>query len=190
MNFYKSTWFILLMLIFFCPLGLFLMWKYKPSWNKFLKVTLTAVCCFWCLIVTVGMFSDGSDAPVQSMEVDSTTPIVTDIKVIETTSEIRTEPETTTSEVEETTEKISVTTTKKQSVTTTKATQSSSNTKNQNSTKDTVTQNPDAQVTVYCTKSGERYHYENPCGNGTYYPITLEEAKNRGLTACEKCVLH
>ncbi len=45
-------------------------------------------------------------------------------------------------------------------------------------------------VTVYRTKSGKKYHYENPCGNGTYYACTLEEAINAGLEACEKCVLH
>lgn len=44
------------------------------------------------------------------------------------------------------------------------------------------------QMTVYYTKSGKRYHYANPCGNGTYYPTTLAEAKSRGLTPCQKCV--
>lgn len=45
-------------------------------------------------------------------------------------------------------------------------------------------------VTVYYTKSGSKYHYENPCGNGKYYPCSLEEAQMRGLQACEKCVYH
>lgn len=46
------------------------------------------------------------------------------------------------------------------------------------------------QMTVYYTKTGERYHYANPCGRGTYYPTTLSEAKKMGLTPCQKCVLH
>lgn len=46
------------------------------------------------------------------------------------------------------------------------------------------------QMTVYYTKTGKRYHYENPCGKGTYYPTTLAEAKKMGLTPCKKCVLH
>lgn len=46
------------------------------------------------------------------------------------------------------------------------------------------------QMTVYYTKTGERYHYANPCGRGTYYPTTLAEAKKMGLTPCQKCVLH
>lgn len=46
------------------------------------------------------------------------------------------------------------------------------------------------QMTVYYTQTGERYHYVNPCGKGTYYPTTLAEAKKMGLTPCQKCVLH
>lgn len=46
------------------------------------------------------------------------------------------------------------------------------------------------QMTVYYTKTGERYHYANPCGRGTFYPTTLAEAKKMGLTPCQKCVLH
>lgn len=44
------------------------------------------------------------------------------------------------------------------------------------------------QMTVYYTKTGERYHYANPCGKGTYYPTTLADAKKMGLTPCQKCV--
>ena len=43
---------------------------------------------------------------------------------------------------------------------------------------------------VYRTQSGECYHYENPCGAGKYYEVTLEQAISAGLRACEKCVLH
>lgn len=51
-------------------------------------------------------------------------------------------------------------------------------------------QNQEKQLTVYYTRTGECYHYENPCGRGTYYPISLDKAKQRGLRPCEKCVLH
>lgn len=43
---------------------------------------------------------------------------------------------------------------------------------------------------VYRTKSGKKYHYENPCGNGTYYEVSFEEALSAGLEPCEKCVMH
>lgn len=41
---------------------------------------------------------------------------------------------------------------------------------------------------VYYTKSGKCYHYINPCGKGTYYECTFEEAIQKGLTPCDKCV--
>ena len=41
---------------------------------------------------------------------------------------------------------------------------------------------------VYYTESGKSYHYVNPCGKGTYYECTLEEAIKNGLTPCKKCV--
>lgn len=53
-----------------------------------------------------------------------------------------------------------------------------------------VSLNDNEEMTVYYTKSGSRYHYANPCGRGTYYPTTLSDAKKRGLTPCQKCVLH
>lgn len=52
------------------------------------------------------------------------------------------------------------------------------------------TEDPNAQIIVYRTKSGEKYHYENPCGKGTYIECTLSDALARGLGPCEKCVLH
>ncbi|MGN0621049.1 MAG: hypothetical protein ACI4I9_04200 [Porcipelethomonas sp.] len=51
-------------------------------------------------------------------------------------------------------------------------------------------ENPDDSVTVYYTRTGKCYHYENPCGRGTYYECSLSEAKSWGLSPCEKCVLH
>ncbi|MBR5558865.1 MAG: hypothetical protein IKU72_01295 [Oscillospiraceae bacterium] len=41
---------------------------------------------------------------------------------------------------------------------------------------------------IYITKTGKRYHYDSTCGNGEYFPSTLSDAKNRGLTPCKKCV--
>jgi hypothetical protein len=42
--------------------------------------------------------------------------------------------------------------------------------------------------TVYITKTGKRYHYNNSCNGGTYYASTMEDALQRGLTPCQKCV--
>ena len=42
--------------------------------------------------------------------------------------------------------------------------------------------------TVYVTPTGKRYHYDNNCNQGTYTPDSLENAKKRGLTPCDKCI--
>lgn len=43
-------------------------------------------------------------------------------------------------------------------------------------------------VSVYITRTGEKYHYDNSCNGGTYYEVTLQEALNMGLEPCSKCV--
>ena len=70
---------------------------------------------------------------------------------------------------------------------TTQTTQKETITKHTTTSVATPADDPE-QMTVYYTKSGKRYHYANPCGNGTYYPTTLAEALSRGLTPCQKCV--
>lgn len=55
----------------------------------------------------------------------------------------------------------------------------------------TPTPQPDPEPegpTVYVTETGKRYHHDSTCNGGTYYPSTLEKAKSRGLTPCQKCV--
>ena len=44
----------------------------------------------------------------------------------------------------------------------------------------------DSSVTVLITKTGECYHLRE-CGRGNYFWVTLDEALNRGLRACQKC---
>lgn len=48
----------------------------------------------------------------------------------------------------------------------------------------------DTSQQVYYTETGSKYHYENPCGRGTYYATTLNKALSMGLEPCNKCVLH
>ena len=40
---------------------------------------------------------------------------------------------------------------------------------------------------VYITKTGEKYHYANPCGRGSYFAVSLENAINMGYKPCGKC---
>lgn len=58
----------------------------------------------------------------------------------------------------------------------------------QTSTSTTTPTQSSTNKTVYVTKTGKRYHYDNNCNGGTYYPSTLSEAQSRGLTPCNKCV--
>lgn len=210
--FYQKGWFLALISVLFPIAGIIMMWKFKKKWHVAVKIILTVVASFWCMflsLILLGMSVSGDTSAETTAE---TTEYTTSVNEEETMSQKHIEEtsiKTTTTTVEETTNETTtektVTTTQK-TTTTTKATttqKSTTTTKKETTTskpettkpptttkKVTTTVNPDSQVTVYKTATGEKYHYENPCGNGTYYPITLEEAKARGLEPCGKCVLH
>ncbi len=125
----------------------------------------------------------------------STTEQVTEESTTATTKQETTTAKQTTTKKETTTAK--PTTTKKETTTTKPTTTKKetttakpTTTQKETTTKKVATTSRDEGITVYRTKSGEKYHYENPCGNGTYYPITLAEAKRIGLGPCDKCVNH
>lgn len=105
----------------------------------------------------------------------------------ETTAEETTQEQTTAEKTTKATEK-PATTEKK---TTTKAaatTQKKVTTKKATAT--TKKADSAQSRTVYRTKTGKKYHYENPCGNGEYYAVSLDDAIAAGLQPCQKCVLH
>lgn len=51
---FMKTWAVILFLIFFWPVGLFLMWKYKKNWTKVVKIIITI------LIVICALYSCGT----------------------------------------------------------------------------------------------------------------------------------
>lgn len=104
-------------------------------------------------------------------------------RTVTSVTEIQTTRRETTTHKAETTEKHETSTQREP------LTQKETTTKRVETTAD-VNLNDNEEMTVYYTKSGSRYHYANPCGRGTYYPTTLADAKKRGLTPCQKCVLH
>lgn len=53
-KFYTQTWFMWLMLIFFAPVGIFLMWKFHDEMKKNTKIILTIVFAVFFLIIAVG----------------------------------------------------------------------------------------------------------------------------------------
>ena len=46
----------------------------------------------------------------------------------------------------------------------------------------------EARSEVYVVDNGERYHYSPGCPGDDSYIISIEEALDRGLTPCKKCV--
>ena len=40
---------------------------------------------------------------------------------------------------------------------------------------------------LFRTRTGDKYHFVNPCGNGVYYECTWDEVQSSGLTPCDKC---
>ncbi|MGN1087299.1 MAG: hypothetical protein ACI4Q5_09705 [Porcipelethomonas sp.] len=49
---HTKTWFVILMLIVFFPVGLWLMWAYKKNWNIIVKILITAFFAY-CFIVSI-----------------------------------------------------------------------------------------------------------------------------------------
>ena len=45
----------------------------------------------------------------------------------------------------------------------------------------------ESSVTVYRTSSGKRYHLDPDCGGKNSYAVSLQDAKDAGLTPCQKC---
>lgn len=74
--------------------------------------------------------------------------------------------------------------------TTTKKAESkpSSSKKTTNSNKTASSSSKSNSKTIYVTETGKKYHYDSTCNGGTYYKSTLEDAKDRGLTPCKKCI--
>ena len=172
---------IILWLIFFCPVGLYLMFT-KTDWKKAAKIAISTVCACWILFCTlifcVALFSDTpsketiTESTTSSIE---TTASTTEAKTTITTTENTTvEKETTIQAVTETTTQ---TTTKKATTTTT--TQPTT-------TKEEYTQEKKSGITVYTAPTGKKYHYSKACAG--------ENARERDLSdvqgiyePCKKC---
>lgn len=53
-KFYEQQWFMWVMLVFFAPVGIFLMWKFNTTLQKKTKIILTVVFAIFFLVVAVG----------------------------------------------------------------------------------------------------------------------------------------
>ena len=52
-----------------------------------------------------------------------------------------------------------------------------------------VPEGEDIHSPIYAAPSGKRYHYDAQCPGENSREITWDEAEQRGLTPCKKCVL-
>ena len=67
-RFFEKAWFIILMLVFVPPLGLVLIWACKKSWNKIVKILLSALFGFWTLIWGVMLFAPADKQTASEVE--------------------------------------------------------------------------------------------------------------------------
>ncbi len=199
--FYKKKWFLILISLVLPVAGIVVVLKSKGM-NKILKGILTAVASFWSIILLAIGFGGGeTEEPAKQPETttaiieESTTSALDESTTADFVEESTTEASTTkvaeeSTTAENTTEETTTKPTTKKETTTAKSTTTKKVTTTKPTTTKKVTENPEENIKVYRTKTGKKYHYENPCGNGTYSEISLAEAKRIGLEACEKCVDH
>ena len=215
MKWYQRTGWILVFLIFFFPVGCYLMWKYRPGWNKWVKWPLTAVFGLWFLIIAIASLTPASSPDSLTLSEAPETPLISqaelDAKIQAAVDEalaesqaLLAEKESELSEIsgllEETQEELEQTKaeleqTQDELETAEAANSRSSGSSSGSQASDSITDNASSQSadtgitnsqTVLITRTGSKYH-THKCGNGTYYEATLDEALARGLTPCEKC---
>lgn len=75
MKWYQRTGWILVFLIFFFPVGCYLMWKYRPGWNKWVKWPLTAVFGLWFLIIAIASLAPASSPDSLTLSEAPETPL-------------------------------------------------------------------------------------------------------------------
>ena len=80
-KFYTKAWFMWVMLIFFAPVGIFLMWKFHPEMKKNTKIILTIVFAILFLAIAFGGSSDETTINNDSSNSNSNTNTVSKVKV-------------------------------------------------------------------------------------------------------------
>ena len=80
-KFYTTAWFMWVMLIFFAPVGIFLMWKFHPEMKKNTKIILTIVFAILFLAIAFGENSDETATNNDSSNSNSNSNTVSKVKV-------------------------------------------------------------------------------------------------------------
>lgn len=183
---YQKNWVIALLIIYFFPVGLYLMWKHT-NWKKGVKMLITSIFAFYLLLFCVGFSSVSDIEPttnVDSIIASSTTETTTETTTEEITTTETTTTETTTEEVT-TTKKI--TTTQATTVTTTRETTEETTEEEEYYNYYEEDEEEEESEMVWITATGSKYHSIPYCGNTkSSRQVSLETAK-RNYSACSKC---
>ena len=195
MKWYQRTGWILVFLIFFFPVGCYLMWKYRPGWNKWVKWPLTAVFGLWFLIIAIASLAPASSPDSLTLSEAPETPLISqadlDAKIQAAVDEalaesqaLLAEKESELSEIsgllEETQDELEQTKaeleqTQDELETAEAANSRSSGSSSGSQASDSITDNASSQSadtgitnsqTVLITRTGSKYH-THKCGNGT-----------------------
>ncbi len=80
-KFYSKAWFMWVMLVFFAPVGIFLMWKFHPEMKKNTKIILTVVFAILFLVIAFGNNGDETSTNNGDTSSNSRTNTVNKVKV-------------------------------------------------------------------------------------------------------------
>ncbi len=80
-KFYSKAWFMWVMLVFFAPVGIFLMWKFHPEMKKNTKIILTVVFAILFLVIAFGNNGDETSINNDDSSSNSRTNTVNKVKV-------------------------------------------------------------------------------------------------------------
>lgn len=201
---YQKTWVIILLLIYFFPVGIYLMWKHT-AWKKGVKVAITAVWAFYLGLFALGFsLTDSENIAQPTTYSESTTEFLFAEATTETTTEITTE--TTTESTTEVT--VIITTEAETEYSTEKFTEDYSEAEttevysddeyyyvdeyeeetyeNENDEEEYYEDEEESEM-VWVTATGSKYHSIPDCGNTkSSRQVTLEIAQ-RTCSPCSKC---
>ncbi len=196
--------FIIIILIFSYPIGLFFLWK-KSNFKYHTKIILTIV--FSCFIPMFILFSSYKNIPSEievknctegSFKNSSTEPFYDNKKESEGKKENSQAPyeenlkkpkeEVKQSTIRKNKEKAEeCTLDKKKKEFKENIPEESDKICDEDKKQEEPSDEDSKPQVVYISPHGKKYHFKNRCGSGSYSPISLEKAKEKGYLPCKKC---
>lgn len=174
--FYKKMWFIILMLFFFAPAGIFLLWRYTKA-HKFIKIVVSVIAFLWFIFWVAVFNTDTTD--VSPSDVPSGSDIV---------EEVMNETGSTITQTEKETEKVT------EQPATEKPTNKQPTTERDNTpavkpTEPTTAKPTQAEITYVLSTDTKKYHLLSCRHVKKIKPENYQESKTvpSGYTPCRTC---